>query len=393
LLHQSVHRVVQRHESLRTRIVAADGMLRQHVDRLDRFDTSVIDLSRLSDAEREARRLADELATERIDLAAGRLFNAVLMKLSAHDHVLVLVGDHVISDASSFTIVHKEIWTLYDEAARDTPCSLPSRPTQFPDYAVWQERTLDMWRARHESYWREHLRGGPRTCLPRDHAMQGVSKNEVLHFPFGKALSALLRETARREESPLPVAVLALYVCAMSLWCERRELLVGVLSHGRHALPELKDMVGYLSTCVFLRIRIDEADSLIEILKQIRLEFDAAYAHYDYDRVGDLIPDCSTELGFNWVAPHPFRGPSTAGSVNSRVAIRAFPLSLSWAGDVFIFFTDTTSGIVATVTYRASTIAPSTIERFARHLRSFAAVLVERPLASFRSVVAELRSK
>lgn len=379
LLRRSVVAVVARHESLRTRIASIDGKLYQHVDPPGDWQPEFVDLSALepSNVTREARRIAEEFAEQKVDLFRGPLFKAALLKLSSCDHVLVLAAEHIISDAASFKILHKEIWSLYRHATPEASRALQPPAVQFADYAVWQDRTNEAWRMRHESYWREHLAHAPRTVVPVDYATAEMRAPTTLYVPFGKRLSERLREFARREGCQLPLVVLTAYACAMARWCEQRDLLLALISHGRHCHAQLREMVGFLAACVLLRVEVAPDDGFLDVLKRVRLEFDSAFFHYDFDRALELVPECTTQLGFNWIAPHALAGSADECLASSgQLHLQPFPLRLSWTDNLLTFFSDGASGIVASITYRPDCIALSTVERFAADLRAFSSVHV-----------------
>src|SRR6202000_2033096 len=116
-------------------------------------------------------RLAQQFADEPIDLSVGPVFEAALLRISVREHVLILLLDHIVSDAASWGILSKEIWTSYSQAAHGQSSLLPNLSVQFPDYAVWQQRTHGAWLRKHEAYWRGHLSGAPRIRMPRDEGL------------------------------------------------------------------------------------------------------------------------------------------------------------------------------------------------------------------------------
>ncbi|MET7339679.1 condensation domain-containing protein, partial [Nonomuraea sp. NPDC005650] len=103
--------LVERHEVLRTRLVAdADGIPHQVIDPPAGFDLPVISVA----SEQEVQALiAADVATP-FDLAAGSLLRASLIRLADQEHILALCMHHVISDEWSAKIFHRELLALYD---------------------------------------------------------------------------------------------------------------------------------------------------------------------------------------------------------------------------------------------------------------------------------------
>lgn len=392
-LRQSLLAAVHRHESLRTRIVMVEGIPRQQIDTIDGYELPVFDLSDLPgvEAETEAKRLAQEFIDKGIDLSVGPLFEAILMKLSDCEHVLILALDHVVADAKSCEILNRDIWTFYAESAQGLACSLPGLPVQFADYVVWQHRTYDAWRRTHESYWRERLGGAPFVKIPVDgNALNTkLSAGATMHFPFGKRLSADLRELARREQILLPLAVLAIHVSVMSRWCRQDDLVLGFASHGRYRRPELENMIGYLASLLMLRIEIKD-HSFLDLLKQIKLEFSAACEHQDHGRLLRLFPGSFPELTFNWLPSHrTLRSSEEQRLAQSPLRIRSFPVRFAWLLKFTPLFYESAAGIGVVVHYRSDMCAPGTVEMFGKNLRLLAKELVEHPRAQVASASIE----
>ncbi|MET7339627.1 AMP-binding protein, partial [Nonomuraea sp. NPDC005650] len=96
--------LVERHEVLRTRLVAdADGIPHQVIDPPADFDLPVAEVA----SEQEAQALIAADAGTPFDLAAGPLLRGSLLRLSDRDHILALCMHHVISDEWSAKIFHR----------------------------------------------------------------------------------------------------------------------------------------------------------------------------------------------------------------------------------------------------------------------------------------------
>src|SRR6185369_7788863 len=382
-LRAAVGGVVERHETLRTRVVGFDIEARHAIDAAQGFELEHFNLAGLVPARAvtEARQIADEYAEQPVDPAKGPLFRAALLTLGESDHVLVTVADHLISDAASAGIITDEVWAAYRNS--ENAELLPAPRVQFADYVVWQSRTYDSWLTQHGAYWRDRLRGASATRLPRDFATDAVPARTAALFtiPFGKKLTAVLRALAVAREIRLPIAVLALHACAMSRWCDQRDLCVSFASHGRHIHPELKGMVGLLASFPHLRIEIAARDDFITLLERVRHEVELAFAHFDFDRALELNPGCGeSDIGFNWTAPEALRNPAgTVRPAQDTLVLRPFPLRLSWLGKLFVFYSNTPAGIVASVTYRSDLFARARVERFGNDLRALARRVAEDP--------------
>lgn len=416
LLRRSIEVVIRRHEALRTRIVLKNGSLYQQIEPVPVDVLSVIDLSD-QHVRREVSRLAQEFIDTRIDLAVGPLFEAKVWRLSDNEHVLVLLIDHIVSDGVSNGILTREVWECYRQGmlGQQDPVSLPQIPVQFPDYAVWQAQTRLVWLEKHAEYWRQHLRGASPTVIPADQSLSDRKPTigVIKHIPFGDELTAALREAARRERALLSIFVLTAYAVVLSAWCRREDLLVVFPSHGRHR-SALRNVVGFLANVLLLRIQVKREHTFGELLAQVKREIAAAFEHRDFDRVPDLLPECTTEVSFNWQATHSKQGPldhhvvlecadqlsrsfefdSGTGVEKSHTTnqLRVLPFTartLECEKFVPMIF-DTPSDIHMTVRFDPSILAPVTIEKFGRSLLTIAKEICQHPTLCIASLLGKI---
>lgn len=390
LLQKSIEAVVARHESLRTRFVAVDGVPRQHIDPACEFHLEVIEPVATSPASiaEEVDRLVHEFYHEKVDISVGPLFAAKLFRISDSEHVLLLTIEHIISDGVSLAILGREVWTLYDQALRGLPLRLPPLLVQLGDYAVWQHKTYDTWQKKHEAYWKERLRNAPRLELPRDEGAVEVTPvvSEILRFSFGHVLSARVREVARRERTFPALVVLTFYLAVMSRWYNQRDLMLVFISHGRNR-PELANVIGFLVEFLYLRIEVSPEDRFIDLLKRVHSEFHSASYHQPFDPVQDLAPDYSTDLSFNWQPSNwaPWLA-DRQWQVNDQVTIRPYPLKPSIPAQFGQWFFETSDDIDVTVLYSSDSYSSTTIEQFRRELLLFAENCTQHPLTRVASI-------
>jgi hypothetical protein len=110
-LQQSLNEIIRRHEVLRTRFVTVDGEPVQVIEAELELKLEVIDLSGLSEDQREteALKLAEATAARGFDLTTGPLLRPTLLRLSAEEHILLLTMHHIISDGWSLGILVREV--------------------------------------------------------------------------------------------------------------------------------------------------------------------------------------------------------------------------------------------------------------------------------------------
>ena len=109
-LQRALDHIVLRHESLRTCFYMKDGELAQAVfpARLG-LSVQVHDLSTQPEAREGLRAIIEADGLIGFDLERGPLIRALLIRMSAQEHVLALAMHHIVSDGWSMSILLAEL--------------------------------------------------------------------------------------------------------------------------------------------------------------------------------------------------------------------------------------------------------------------------------------------
>ena len=139
LLEDALTTLVARHEALRMRFLTTqDGQPRVVVDEPGPV---VLKITEASTAERAVELVGEEL-TRPFNLETDPLLRAVLVRIEAGDHMLLLAVHHIVSDGRSLEIMAEELLDLYGGLREGTPAVLPEPPVQYGDFAAWQRERL-----------------------------------------------------------------------------------------------------------------------------------------------------------------------------------------------------------------------------------------------------------
>ncbi|WP_310463067.1 non-ribosomal peptide synthetase/type I polyketide synthase [Sphaerotilus sp.] len=284
-LRQASCALVERHESLRLCFPEVDG--RGTVQRLPVYDPlSREDLSALPEAERQ-QQLDAQLARHgraAFDLDAGPLFALHLLKLDAHDHVLLFNMHHIISDGWSMGVIVRDWSALYDAARQQQAPVLPALAIQYTDYAAWQKRWLSGPALQEQlGYWRDTLAEAPELLeLPTDFSRPAVKTYQGRHL--GSVLPADLGADLRRlcrEQGVTPyMALLAAFKVLLYRYSGQTDLLVGSPIANR-TQGQTEDLIGFFVNTLVMRSRLDAGESFEALLRQVRRTALGAYSHQD----------------------------------------------------------------------------------------------------------------
>ncbi|HEY6922228.1 MAG TPA: aminotransferase class III-fold pyridoxal phosphate-dependent enzyme, partial [Steroidobacteraceae bacterium] len=217
MLH-ALQSLVERHEALRTTL-SPDGQS-QIIHRSMKLTVPVIrgDASYL-----EAWRRRESL--EPFNLTEGPLFRAALLQMSPERHLLVMTVHHIVCDGATCGILLEDLASSYS----GQPAA--SAPLQFREYleiSAAQRASPQMLQAR--EYWRsQSLAAAPPLNLPLDRPRPAVRtfRGHRVSIRTAPALTASLRETARRQGCTLYMALLAAFQLLLHRITGQNDIIVG----------------------------------------------------------------------------------------------------------------------------------------------------------------------
>ncbi|HYS16881.1 MAG TPA: amino acid adenylation domain-containing protein [Candidatus Binatia bacterium] len=283
-LRDSLREVVARHESLRTTFEEVDGRPIQVITAGDALELPIVDLSALPEAAREieTQRLIRDEARRPFELSRGPLLRAILLRLQAQQHVLLLLMHHIVTDAWSMSVLFKEITRAYEAAATGRAWPPDDLPMQYADFARRQRATLTPeMLERHLAYWRTQLAGAdPAFDLPADRARPVVrtAHGAVQTRVLPPALADRLTAVSRGGGATLFMTLLAAFQTLLSRYTGRDDIVVGVATAGRSEL-DLERLIGFFVNTVVLRTDLSGDPTFPELLARVRENALEAYSH------------------------------------------------------------------------------------------------------------------
>jgi amino acid adenylation domain-containing protein len=285
-LKDSLNKVVQRHETLRTTFMFVDDDLVQVVAQSLSVPLPVIDLRSLVNEEREAevRCLSDNEARRPFDLARGPLLRCVLLKLDEQEHALLLVMHHIISDGWSIGVLIAELSALYSACISGQQASLPQLPIQYADYAAWQRGWLQGEVLESQlDYWKQRLTGAPGVLeLPADYTRPPVQtfRSASVSLELPETLSQSIKALSRRKGVTLFMTLLTAFKVLLHRYTGQDDIVLGSPIAGRDR-AEVKGLIGCFLNLLVLRTELSGNPSFDEVLERVRQTTVGALTHQD----------------------------------------------------------------------------------------------------------------
>ena len=302
---EALEALLDRHEVLRTTFRIVDGEPMQVISPSTSVHLELVDLEHLPPSERRpaAFARAGQAARTSFDLARGPLLRPTLIRVSDHEHILLLTAHHIVADLWSTTILFRDFGALYDARRQGTVAALPDLPIQYADFAGWQRThlcggTLD----RLLGYWTDQLAGAPaEVTFPRDRPRPPTQtfEGDTLLFGVAAEVAGGLARIAREEGATLFMAVLAAFLGVLGRYAGTDDVVVGTPIANR-TRPEVENLIGFFSNTLVLRAHLDGEPTFRQMIQRVKAVTLGAYEHQDLpfeQLVAALDTDRNLSLG------------------------------------------------------------------------------------------------
>ncbi|HET6975220.1 MAG TPA: amino acid adenylation domain-containing protein [Pyrinomonadaceae bacterium] len=388
VLNWCFNEIVRRHESLRTSFDVIAGHPVQVIASALELSIPVFDLSQFPDEERdvEALRLS-RVETERpFDLVRGPLIRAVLLRLRADEHALIVTMHHIVSDGWSQGVLKNELGALYRARIMGQPSPLAELPIQYADFSEWQREwvsgaVLDQ----QLNYWRDRLAGAPPFIeLPADKARPAAMSYQGATFLFelSTELSEALAALSRREGATLFMTLLAGFKTLLYLYSDQSDIVIGTPVANRNR-EEVESLIGFFVNTLVLRTDVSGDPAFRELLARVREVSLGAQAHQDLPfelLVAELQINRETNRNPLFQIAFDFQNtPAPALEFPGLTLHRHEFTATTTRFDLELHLTSVPAGIIGALVYSTELFEESTIRSFAERFRMLLEAVVANP--------------
>jgi amino acid adenylation domain-containing protein len=298
---KTLQTIVARHDGLRTIFKIVDGTPQQVVQQFT-LDVPLVDLSDKSesDSEDEALRILRHEARRPFDLSQGPLIRAVLLRMQAQEHIVLVTMHHIVTDGWSIGIFHRELSALYEAFSSDKPAPLAELPIQYSDYSAWQREWFDGEIYDSQlAYWKQQFATLPPALeLPTDHPRPKVQAYRAFRgaqrtISLSADLTRRLKLLCQKENVTLFMMLMAAYQVLLHRYTGEEDIVVGTPIAGRQ-MPETEDLIGLFINTLALRTDLSGDVTFRQLLDRVKQASLGAYAHQDlpFERlVKELQPE------------------------------------------------------------------------------------------------------
>jgi amino acid adenylation domain-containing protein len=384
----ALNRIIARHEALRTTFHAVNGQPVQHVATVEDspFQLAEHDLAESADAEGELRRLLADESGSPFDLERGPLIRGILVRMSPTDHVLFVTMHHIVSDGWSMGVLTRELTALYGAFHEGRPDPLPALPVQYADYAAWQRRWVEgEVLGEQAEFWRRTLAGAPELLeVPADRPRPPRQDytGATVGVELDEALTAGLKELARRHGATLYMTLLAGWAAVLGRLSRQDDVVIGTPSANR-GRSEVEGLIGFFVNTLAVRVGLGAGTTVADLVAQVKAQSLAAQQHQDipFEQVVEMVQPARS-LAHSPIFQVMF---SLQNAPESRLELPGLTLGpIGSAGtahvtakfDLTLNLQESAGRIVGAVEYATALFDRETVERYAGYLRQALAAMV-----------------
>jgi amino acid adenylation domain-containing protein len=382
-LSRALGRLIERHETLRTRLVpGADGRPVQLIDEPAKPDLVPVDLPRAG-----LRDYIHDAAMRPFDLATGPLLRTDLVRVTETEHLLVAVLHHTIFDGWSNGVFLRDLAALYANETAGVPSGLTDLDIQFADYAVWErDRLTGNALTESRDYWRRTMTGFDTIQFPTDrpHPVVEDFDGGLAERMTDAALLAGLRAVSNREGATMFATFMAGVLTLLHRYTGQTDLVVGTVSANR-SRGALTPLIGFLVNTLPIRADLSGNPPFTEVMARVKQATVGAFAHQElpFSKIVDTLKvarDAGRAPMFQILLTYAEREDVTvpaAGvdfTASDLVAgINAAKFDLTFAAEA------RGDGLWMECSYKTALFDPGTIERLLTHLEILFRGVVAKP--------------
>jgi acyl-CoA synthetase (AMP-forming)/AMP-acid ligase II/acyl carrier protein len=292
-LERSLAEVVRRHGSLRTGFTWLDELPAALITPANDIKSSLIieDLAAWAPVGnsrvkalllRKVELAAEQERIKLIDTNHAPLFRARLLRLSADDHVLLLIVHDIIIDGWSMEVFIEELSEFYAGFATGRQTQLPEPALHFSDFARWQRLWSTSGAAtRQLGYWKERLRkASPLFTASIDVAGELAARVAQERFHISNDLVARLNALSHSRGATLFMTLLTCFKTLLLLRSGRNDICVGTTMANRSQLGRER-VIGPFANTTLIRTRFDANLTFQEALNRVRAAVLEAHARQE----------------------------------------------------------------------------------------------------------------
>lgn len=386
-MNQTVTKILERHEGLRTTFSNVEGTVLQIIHPTEEVQIPVEDLTGAAVEKREdliAQYISEEINTV-FDIEAGPLVKFKLLKFEENEHVVLLTMHHIISDGWSMGIFVKEFAHIYDAIVSNKKIDLSPVEWQYADFTKWQRSwfTGEV-RQRQIDYWKQKLADITTLDIPADYdrpALQTFAGKKE-YFVFSKEVMHRVGELSEQTGATPFMIYLAAVNVLFARYTGQDDIAIGTPIANR-VRRETENTFGFFVNTLVLRNSVEKNPTFLELIERVKGTALEAYDTQDmpFEMLVDEL-DVERDLSRNPLFQVMFalQNEELPEFRLPELEIKRFETdNCSAMFDFWISMREFEDGIHTLCEYNTDLYKKSTVIRMMKHLESILDILSKNP--------------
>nr|WP_283746656.1 non-ribosomal peptide synthetase [Bacillus cereus] len=373
-LEQAFHKLIERHEALRTSFVMVDGEPVQKIEKEIDFQVTYREMG--------TNKLDDIINgfVKPFDLEKAPLLRVEIIHVTDDEHVMVLDMHHIISDGVSMGIFMQELAELYN-GQKLSPLSI-----QYKDYSAWQRGLFTQEEiTKQEKYWMNVFNEEvPVLNMPTDYKRpkRRSFAGDRINLKINSETYNQLNKLATENEVTMYMLMLAGYTTLLSKYSGQEDIVVGSPIAGRKHV-DLNNVMGMFVNTLAMRNYPKGNRSFREYLKEVKENTLKAYENQDY-QFEELVEKVNVRRD---ISRNPLFDTMLVFQHTDNMLLNLDGLKVSMLEDqrkivkfdITIHVSELEDGLGLEIEYCTALYKKETIERFLEHFINVLREVVENP--------------
>ncbi|MBQ4800729.1 amino acid adenylation domain-containing protein, partial [Pseudoalteromonas sp. MMG006] len=397
LIEQTLQKLIEKHNILRTVYFQKEGRPYQQVQKSFNFCLELLDLSEVNT--NKLQNSIDDIWLQRqqmpFDLSSDLMLRACLLKTDELGLTNTLIIDihHIACDGLSMEILLADFVGIYQKLESGAKVEEDNDEVQYSDFIHWQKDWVNSGALDAElDYWKGKLKNAPvKHSLPRapgkKEAIVGAGKE--FRAPFSASLSEQIRILAQQENVTVFMLLHAVIAYVFCRHANSEEILIGTPVANRLD-KSLNSVVGCFINTVVLRTHtnFDRFDEYIQAVKDTHLDaqnhqalpFNYLVDNCDVKRSAEHTPLFQIIYSSSGNQQQPLHIPGLKISERSRK-------SVSIQFDLDITFRDNNDEIALDWIFDESLFSSDRIKQFSCHIENVLNEIILLPKVQLKDIL------
>lgn len=319
-----------------------------------------------------------------LDMSAGSLVRASLIRADENNGVLALAVHHLLADRTSLQLIKRDLLALYEAACTGREAALPIVSLNYADFAAWQRQLPAAVLENLRAYWSYQLRGKLQALelpLHRPRAAVHVFSEATHECVIDTALKRGLEQLAERVGVSAASLALSAFTALLRRYAGHDELVIGTSAACREAA--LQNVVGPLDNLLVIRAACDSETTLQALLEQTANTLTEAlrHRHMQFDqlvRALDPAKDMSRTALFDVLFN--FQHVSDSGTMVAGLEVNSLETNLGYGkNDLHLLINAGELLWHGHLTYNADFFTAEFIDQLMRHYVRLLQAFVDAP--------------